>query len=160
MSTLISAGITATALALIAWLLYANDRLRIRRLAASRKGESISTFLQSIEHRNLDSQVIRAVYHEVQNYFAYAHSTLPLRPSDSFAKEFDFDDGDLEKLVLSAAKRCGREMRAAELNPHFGKVETVLDLIEFLCAQPKQTNGEANILTDPLPQARYLRCRE
>lgn len=43
-------------------------KARIKRLAASRAGESICEFARSFERRRVDAWIIRAVYDELQEY--------------------------------------------------------------------------------------------
>jgi hypothetical protein len=137
MNVIVQIGVWIAVIAIGSCLFYLYDKYRLRRLAARRSEESICTFVRALDYRHMDTKVIRAVYEELQRYFAYAHPSLPLRPTDRFHEEFDFDTQDLEEVVSAAAKRCGRDMRDAETNPHFGRVVTVADLIEFLCAQPR-----------------------
>src|SRR5262245_30890956 len=122
----------------IGCLLYVYDKRRLRRLASQRTEESIGTFVCALGYRDLDTGVVRAVYEELQHYFAYAHPALPLRPTDRFVQDFDFDTQDLDEVIAAAAKRCGRDMGHLTSNPYFGRVNTVGDMVHFLCAQPKR----------------------
>ena len=122
-------------------LLYVYDKWRLRRLAAQRTEESICTFVRAFNYRHLDTGVVRAVYEELQHYFAYAHPALPLRPTDRFVQDFDFDNQDFDDVVTGAAKRCGRDMGQLTGNPYFGRVNTVCDMVHFLCAQPKRNSA-------------------
>ena len=44
---------------------------------------------------------------------------------------------DFDYLVADLADRCGRSLDSYEQNPFYGRVHTVGDLVQFLCAQPK-----------------------
>ena len=110
-----------------------NNR-RLRRLADQRSGETICHFARSLDYRRLDTKIMRAVYEGVQPYLIPA---FPIRASDDLDQTYRIDREDLDELAYEIAGRCGRSVDGFEQNPYYGRVSTVSELIEFLCAQPK-----------------------
>jgi hypothetical protein len=118
---------------------FRHDR-RLARRAAGRKGESICTLARSFDYRAIDTWVIRAVFEELQFYCRFGGGTLPLRASDDLYNDLCIDPEDLNDLAADMAFRAGRsfEDRDCEKNPHYGKVQTVADLVVFLVNQPRK----------------------
>ena len=108
------------------------DRVCQGKLAAQRPGESICTFVRGFDYRHADTRVIRAVYEELQPWYAF-----PLRADDELDGNLRIDAESLEMDIAPAlAERTGRSLADAQGNPHFGRVRTVADLVAFFCAQP------------------------
>lgn len=133
--------ISASALAaLVAWSIYGSRRTRRRleAVAASRQGESICEFARSFDTRAIDTWVVRAVYEELQRELSAVVPNFPVRASDRLLKDLIEDADALDMSVApSIARRTGRSLDAHPENPHFGKVETVGDLVLFFNAQPR-----------------------
>lgn len=89
---------------------------------------------RSLDYRRLDTKIIRAVYEGFQPYLIPA---FPIRASDDLDPTYRIDREDLDDLAYGITGRCGRSVDGFEQNPYYGKVSTVSELIEFLCAQPK-----------------------
>ena len=114
-----------------------NHRRRMLTLAAERSGESICQFVRSLPYRQLDTSVIRHVYHAVQAEVAVPDVHVPIRVSDSCTDTLEIDPEDFDFLVADLADTCGRSLDGCEQNPLYGRVHTVGDLVQFLCTQPK-----------------------
>lgn len=112
-------------------------RRRTLALAAERSGESICQFVRSLPYRKLDTSVIRHVYEAVQAEVAVPDVHVPIRASDSCTDTLEIDPEDFDYLVADLSTRCGRSLDGYEQNPFYGRVQTVGDLVQFLCAQPK-----------------------
>ncbi|HEY9401908.1 MAG TPA: hypothetical protein VIQ24_04405 [Pyrinomonadaceae bacterium] len=131
----ITAFVVATGLILLVALLGVYDRLRLRRLAERRPGESICTFARSFDRRAVDPWVIRAVYEEFHAYFG---GTLPVRAADRIEEDLRMDWEDVDDLLGEVALRSGRSLERSESNPFYGQVRNVGDLVLFLMYQPKR----------------------
>ncbi len=133
---LVVGGVTAG----IACISYVDNRRRRRRfkaLAAERAGDSICTFARAFE-KETDTWILRAVYEQIQAELADLCQTFPVRPADRLREDLTLDADDVDfDLVPGIAKRAGRSLRQTKDNPYYGKVETVADLVRFLCAQGK-----------------------
>jgi hypothetical protein len=114
-----------------------NHRRRMRSLAAERSGESICQFVRSLPYRQLDTSVVRHVYEAVQAEVAVLDLRLPIRTTDHCTDTLEIDREDFDCLVADLADRCGRSLDSYERNPFYGRVQTVGNLVQFLCAQPK-----------------------
>jgi hypothetical protein len=110
------------------------EHRRLRRLADERQGESICHFARSLNYRRLDTKIIRAVYEGLQGYLG---TWFPVRASDDLDQTYRIHREDLDDLAVEIATECGRTDHGWEQNPYYGRVSTVSDLIEFLCALPK-----------------------
>ena len=112
-------------------------RKSLKRLAESRKDETISEFVRSFDERNIDIWILRAVYEELQLELAPHYPAFPLRAEDDLCRDLKIDqqqlDFDLARRVL---ERTGRSLDGPELNPMYGKVHTVRDFVNFVAAQP------------------------
>ncbi|WP_213627379.1 hypothetical protein [Pseudomonas sp. Pc102] len=110
------------------------DLRHFRRMAELRHGESICQFARSFPRREVDTSVVRAVYEELH---AYLGGTVPIRVGDHLDRDLRVDSEDLDlDLIEAMAARCGRTLEDCELNPWFGKVDHVQDLVRFLEHQP------------------------
>ena len=112
-------------------------RRRMRALALERSGESICHFVRGLPYRRLDTSVIRHVYEAVQSELVVPDFRVPIRATDHCTDTLDIDPEDFEYLIADLADRCGRSLDSYEQNPYYGRVRTVGDLVQFLCAQPK-----------------------
>jgi len=125
-------------LTVVAFLSVHFEKRRLREIAEKRRGESLCTFSRSFDCRHIDTWVIRAVYEAVGNLLGIAG--FPLRREDNLSKTLRMDDEDLDMVVaVSIAQRTGRSLVDCESNPHFGKVQTIGDLVMFFNAQPIQS---------------------
>jgi hypothetical protein len=110
------------------------DRFRLRCLAQQRMGDSICTFARSFNRRVVDPWVVRATYEE---FHAYYDRLLPIRASDGIEEDLKMDWDDVDDLLADVAFRAGRSLENLELNPLYGQVRNVGDLVLFLMYQPK-----------------------
>ncbi len=129
-----TAFVVVTGFILLVALISVYDRLRLRRLAEQRVGESICTFARSFDRRAVDPRVVRAVYEE---FHAYFDGALPVRATDRIEKDLRMDWEDVDDLVRDVASRASRSMDHTESNPFYGQVRKVGDLVLFLNYQPK-----------------------
>lgn len=115
---------------------------RVQRIAATRSGESICEFARSFERRQVDPWVIRATYEQLVTTCGF-----PVRADDHLEQNLWIGDEDLDFEVIDIAKRSGRSLDRAEVNPLFGKIATVRDLVLFLNDQSpgasSRDSGEA-----------------
>ncbi len=96
------------------------------------------TFAWKADFRRLDTKVIRGVYETLHTEMSnWLGCSLPLRPNDRLEKDLEIDEEDLADIADFLAESCGRTFENPELNPFYNRVDTVSDLIEFFCAQPK-----------------------
>ena len=122
----------------IIWVESLRERSRRRKLALSRSGESICTFVNSFDCRHTDTWVLRAIYEELSRYLAVEGHPIPIRADDQCYKgELKIDGEDFDDLAVDAAARSGRSMDDTDRNPYYGKVRTVRDLVAFLEHQPR-----------------------
>ncbi len=122
----VSAGIVGV----VAITIYV-DRVKHKRIADERAGESLCTFARSFDCRSIDTWIIRAVYEQVRPLVDF-----PLRKSDRFDRELDLDDA-LEEIAEEVAQRTGRPLNNCESNPWYGKVNTLEDFVAFFSSQPQ-----------------------
>lgn len=109
-------------------------KLRIRKLAESRAGESICEFARSFERRQIDTWVIRAVCEEIQEYLG-GSPPVPIRAADRLKDDLPIDAEDLEMdLAGRISQRTGRSFNTSA-NPYYAKINTVEDLVLFFNGQ-------------------------
>lgn len=109
---------------------------RLELLANSRPGESICNFARSFDKRLTDTWVIRAAYQEIQLLLRSHMAAFPVRASDSLLVDLRIDPEDVEDLLRDIAERSAHTLVRVEENPLYGKVNTVMDLVLFINAQP------------------------
>jgi len=113
------------------------QRAWLERVASERRGESICQFAHSFDPREVDTWVVRAVYETCQQELEFVHTKFPVRASDKL-RELLFDPDDLDMAIApEVGRRAGRSLANAEMNPLYGKVYSVADLVLFFNAQPK-----------------------
>jgi hypothetical protein len=137
--------ITAALMGLVGISIFIENRRR-NKLAQSRPAESICTFARSFDRHKLDSNVVRAVYEEVNKYICGAVE-FPLRVDDQLfdSKGLNLDPDDVDEILKAAAYRANKSIEHTEHNPFYDKVNTVADLVSFLMAQP--ANREVDTLS-------------
>lgn len=116
----------------------AREKKHFARLLQTRSEESICHFARSIDCRDVDTWVVRAVYEELQTCLAHHRAQFPVRMTDRLRKDLQIDGDELDlSLVPDIAQRTGRDLSSTQANPFFGKVTTVGDLVNFFNAQPR-----------------------
>lgn len=123
-------------LGLLVWVQWIYEQRGRRRLAASRRDESICEFARSFE-RGTDTWVIRAVYEELSRYLSIDGKPISIRREDRCEKDLNIDPEDLDDLARDIAFRARRSMDTCDKNPLYGKVKTVGDIVTFLEYQPR-----------------------
>lgn len=111
--------------------------LRLELLAKSRVGESISEFARSFDTRAIDTWVLRTVHQELQAVLHSYMPSFPVRASDLLLADLALDIDDVEDLLQDVAERSSRSLDKTEENPYYGKLNTVMDVVLFINAQPK-----------------------
>jgi len=112
---------------------------RLRSLAKSREGESISEFALQFDTRKVDTWIVRAVYEQIQAQLQHVHPAFPIRASDRLMEDLHLDEDDLDMdIAMQVEQRTGRSLDHSDANPLFGRVKTVQDLVLFFQAQPKR----------------------
>jgi hypothetical protein len=115
------------------------ERRRIKRISMKRGDANICAFARSLDYRNLDTKIIRAVYNEFKDWNSYSNvKHFPVQTDDDIYEIYRMDDEDLWDIFCKIADRVGRSIEDIEQNPWYGKVKTVEDLIFFLNNQPKK----------------------
>lgn len=114
------------------------EKRRIKHLANLRSSESICTFARSVNIRQLDTHVVRAVYEEFGAALGSRSTLFPLHITDCLfeSKCLNFDPDDVDDILIAAAYRANKSLKHTESNPYYGKVKTIGDIISFLMAQP------------------------
>ena len=117
------------------WFWY--DR-RMARLSRQRQGEDIGTFARSFDRRgkDYDPLVVRAVWDALQPHCQHRSGVVPLRPSDRFTTFMAMDWEEIGDVVEEVLQRTGRSLEQPNTS-QVSRVETVRELVEFLCAQPR-----------------------
>jgi len=126
--------------ALAAALLYIFERRRLARyrvLAVEREGESLCTFVRTFPPSEREPYILRAVYEELTAYRRIGTVTVPLRPSDLLESDLGLDGDELDFAAQSISRRCGRPLTDAKVNPFYGRVKTIADLVHFFESQPR-----------------------
>ena len=128
MSNVIAAVVIAAILAALffggTWAL----RLRGRRIAASRQGESFEDFAQSF-HGEVPLDILEAVYGYFSDWMSDAGPHFPVRGSDSIYKIYGIVDEDLDDAALEILGHCHREAPS-----DFRPLLTVSDLAYYVAA--------------------------
>lgn len=101
-----------------------------------REGLSICNFAREFNPRETDIWIIRAVYEQIQDYFAEDRK-LPIKASDDLIKDLGFESEDIEDIAGEVAQRTNRSLENYEINPYYGKVNTARDMVLFFNNQPK-----------------------
>lgn len=123
-------------LILLSALDHVSDHRRLRWLALAREGENLCTFARAFDRRQTNYWVMRAVYDALRPYCTFRGGRMPLRPSDSLARNLRIDADDLTDIARDATVRVGRAFEDLEANPLYGRVDTVRDLVAFVQHQP------------------------
>ena len=114
-------------------------RRHLRRLASDRVDEDIGSFARAFNRRAepFDSWVVRAAWDALTPYVQWDGRCLALRPTDRLVDDLCIDPDDLDfDLIPEVVARSGHSLDHAESNPHYGGIETVKDLVNFVTRQP------------------------
>lgn len=114
-------------------------RRHMRRLASERVGEDIGTFVRAFDRRSepFDPWVLRATWDALSFYVTFEGRCLPLRPEDHLVKDLCIDPDDIDDLLPEVANRAGHSFAKAEMNPYYGRVNTVGEFVRFITLQPR-----------------------
>lgn len=133
--------LTVLALALVVGLgvyEHVKAKLYFNKLMSQRQGESLCTFSRAQDLAGIDTFILRAVYEEIQ-FDIPVQKDFPLRWSDNLYSDLCLQGDNVEDLIERVAQRTGRCIKHAELNPLFGKINTVGELIIFFNHQSKDS---------------------
>ena len=130
----------ALAVSLLVWIQSIYEKRRRRRLASSRKVETICTFARSF-NRKTDTWILRAVYEELAKSLAVDGRPMPIRANDDWENDLKIDPDDLDDMADHIAWRTRRSLGDTKQNPLYGKVHTVRDIVGFFEHQPKMSNA-------------------
>jgi hypothetical protein len=122
---------------LVGHVLDRSRRARLRAFAAERPGESLCTFARAISRTERDGWVLRAVYEELKPHYRVGKLVVPPRPSDELRSDLEIDPEDLEDVIVTAARRAGRDAQHWEANPYRNRLHTVADLVGMISAQTR-----------------------
>lgn len=114
----------------------AGSSQQVTRMAAEREQESICTFARSVDAREIDPWIIRAVYEELS-----ACCAVPVRARDHFDHDLALDQEDLGDAVMDIAERAGRSLEYAGDSPFGTSFATVRDLLNVLNHQPRKLSS-------------------
>ncbi len=132
-------------LAALCWLARQQSQREARKLlalASQREGQTICEFARDFDVRASDTWLIRAVYEQLQGQLKHVHPSFPVRADDRLKEDLLLDDDDLDmNLAQEVAMRTGRTIDGSAINPYFGKVKTVRDLVCFFQNQPRSASA-------------------
>jgi acyl carrier protein len=137
MSDILHISLAVAGFVLVVWIAGVIQNRRMRRVAAKRSEDLICSFARSLDCRHLDTQVIRATYEEFQHYLQDVSPTFPIRRTDRFEKDLHIDGDDVTDILVAVTKRCDRVNEFTAAWPKERKIETVADLIQYVCNLPK-----------------------
>lgn len=122
---------------------HVKEKLYFKKLMRQRQGESLCTFSRAENLTGIDTFILRAVYEEIQIEIP-PQQNFPLRWSDNLYSGLHLQGDNVEELIERVAQRTGRCIKHTELNPLFGKIHTVGDLIVFFNHQSKDYTDPNN----------------
>jgi len=129
-------GVLFAVLGVLVWIQMLRERRFRRRLALSRRGETICDFARSFDH-GTDTWILRAVYEEPCRFISVDRRPIAIRRDDRCAEDLKIDPEDLDDLAQDIAFRAQRSIDGCDENPLYGKVKTVGDIVAFLAYQPR-----------------------
>lgn len=110
----------------------------MRSIALSRSDSDICRYARSFDYRNVDTKIMREVYHHVQEWAGkYEGIPFPVEADDCFDEIYKMDSDDLDDIYFVIAQKLGISTENLEANPYWNKVTTVKNLVVFLHNQPK-----------------------
>jgi hypothetical protein len=104
-------------------------RIRTRRIAASRRGESFETFRAELAGLGIPDDVAIAVYRKFQEWCSDSVPDFPVRAADGIAEVYGMVGEDLDEAAKELLAECGR------VGPDRGSDQTVVtigDLAQFV----------------------------
>jgi hypothetical protein len=115
------------------------EKERRTTLAKERQGESLCTFVRSLDYRATDTWILRAVYEELTSYRGRDEPVVPIRPDDELCRTLGIDAEDLTEYLLPViAYRSGRSLDLGAEDTSLVSIRTVTDVVQFLLNQPRQ----------------------
>jgi hypothetical protein len=118
------------------------DHFRMKTLAQKRGEPNICEYARSFDYRNVDTNVMREVWKEVQDYLGnYNGTPFTVQADDLFKDTYNLHPDDLDEIYWTVADRLGIDTESPEENPYFNQVTSVRNLVMFLHHQPKVGNA-------------------
>ncbi len=128
-------GFVALFVLLMVW-----DRIRIRRIAASRPGENFDTFHSSFAADDIPPEILEAVYAKFQKSCSGVVAAFPVRPADDIGRIYGMIDEDLDDAMIEVVAELDRQLPPTEILRKMQPVITVRDFVLFVAACPKMEN--------------------
>lgn len=123
-------------------------RIRARRMARERAGESFRDFAAQFSGQGIENEVLLAVYRHFQTVMRRDVEHFPVRPGDEIARVYGVVDDDLDDAIKELL--TGRELPTpTTLLP---RVKTVGDLVRLVASRPRLDDRQ------PPYQGRCPRC--
>ena len=123
-------------------------RLRARRMARERVGETFRDFAAQFSGQGIEGEVLLAVYRYFQQWMRRDVERFPVRPGDEIAGIYGIVDDDLDEAIEELL--TGRELpKPADVLP---PVNTVGDLVRLVASRRRIDDGR------PPYQGRCPRC--
>jgi hypothetical protein len=79
---------------------------------------------------------VRATWDALVRYVRFRGGHAPLRRTDRLA-DLPIDPDDFDGVTTEIAERSSHSLDQPESNPHYGRVDTVGDLVKFITCQPR-----------------------
>jgi hypothetical protein len=126
------------ALGIIAIVDNRKNRIRLRRLAAHRSGDSICEFRAALDSHAVDPWVIRAVYEQVQENLRPFSPAFPLHADDRLEEDLLIDGDDLSfDIAAEISQRTGRSLTHPIARQWSTPVLTARDLVYYFNRIPR-----------------------
>ena len=130
-----------TGLLVYSFIIHTRDRRHLCTVAAARQQEDFSSFCEAFDEREIDIDVVRAVFQQVQLSMSYFFVNFPIRAADELFQDLKCNKYEVDHNLCDAiANACHRSLADSHLNPLSGKVKTVGDLVLFFNGQHKQSS--------------------
>jgi hypothetical protein len=113
-------------------------RIRLKRIAASRAGETFETFRSSFEADEAKPEILRVVHGKFQAWVSGEVSGFPVRADDNIADIYGMVDEDLDDTILEILAECGRQSPPDEELRRMTPLVTVRDLVLFVASSPSR----------------------
>lgn len=118
------------------------EHRRMKKIALERGKPNICKFAREFDYRNIDTQILREVWNELQLTIGeFEGEAFPIEANDFFESTYHLDEDDLDDVYWSVCDRLGIETENAEKNPYFEKVTSVKTLVLFIHNQPRTNNA-------------------
>lgn len=111
-------------------------RIRNRRIAATRTGDTFEKFANSFSEIEAAPEVIRLTYLKLQEWMADSVDAFPVRADDDIGRVYGMVDTDLELALIEVIDALGRELPAKAVIERMTPIDTVQDFVRVVQACP------------------------